>query len=482
MQITAATEPLAPSDGTLVLVAATKGEDGPVVVGDVGGLDLDLDAALASVDFEGDQGATARFPLPGGGSVLVVGAGEELTPARVRETGVAGGRAAIDRDDLDVVLPPVEGDGGLHTAQVLAEGLVLGAYRFTAHRSDADEPQLATVRVHGDADDAALDRGRVLGEAAALARDLVNTAPNHKRPPALAARAVELVDGTGISAKVLDGDALRDGGYGGLLAVGQGSSVDPQLVELTWEPEGSQGDHVALVGKGITFDTGGISLKGSSSMETMKMDMGGAATVLAAIIAAARLQLPVRITALLCLAENMPSGTAQRVSDVYTARGGSTVEVMNTDAEGRLVMGDGIVHAGELGADVIVDVATLTGAAVVALGSKFSVLMADDEDLAEQLLAAGEGADEPLWRLPVATEQYREKLDSEVADIKNVGGREAGTITAGLFLHHFVPEDVRWAHLDIAGSAWSDGGDSVTTKGATGTPVRALIGWLRSLA
>ncbi len=479
MQIQAATDPLAPSDGSLVVVGATSSEDGPVVHGATDALGLDLAAALATVEFDGSSGSTARVPLPGGGSVLVVGCGDELTRAAVRDLGAAASRACAKRGEVDVVLGGA--DDTAVFSQAVAEGLVLGAYRFTDHRSDAETHQLEEVRVHGDVDADALAVGAAMGEAQALVRDLVNTAPNHKRPPDLAGRAVELVEGTGITANVLDGDALRAGGYGGLLAVGQGSSVDPQLVELVYDPAGATGDHIALVGKGITFDTGGISLKPSSSMETMKMDMGGAATVLATILTAARLELPVRLTALLCLAENMPSGTAQRVSDVYTARGGTTVEVMNTDAEGRLVMADGIVHAGELGADVIVDVATLTGAAVVALGDKFSVLMSDDDDLAAALLAAGEAADEPLWQLPTATAQYRELLESNVADIKNVGGRKAGTITAGLFLHNFVPDEVRWAHLDIAGSAWTDTDNGILSKGATGAPARALLTWLRSL-
>ena len=479
MQIQAASSPLAPGDGTLVVVAATAGDDGPVVHGDTGPLDLDLDAALAGVEADGSADSSARVPLPGGGSVLVVGCGDELDRAALRDFGAAASRACAKREEVDVLLPSTE--DGTTASQAIAEGLVLGAYRFTSHRSDADEHQLADVRVHGDVDPDALTVGQAMGEAQALVRDLVNTAPNHKRPPALAARAAELAEGTGIDVTVLDGDALREGGYGGLLAVGQGSSVDPQLVELVWDPEDADGDHIALVGKGITFDTGGISLKPSSSMQTMKMDMGGAATVLATILTAARLQLPVRLTALLCLAENMPSGTAQRVSDVYTARGGTTVEVMNTDAEGRLVMADGIVHAGELGVDVIVDVATLTGAAVVALGDRISMLMSDDDDLASALLAAGEASDEPLWRMPTATEQYRELLDSDVADIKNVGGRKAGSITAGLFLHHFVPDEVRWAHLDIAGSAWTDKDSGILTKGATGAPARALVTWLRGL-
>jgi leucyl aminopeptidase len=344
VDIQAASAPVAPAQDALVVVAATTTDDGPVVSGDVDGIDIDLTDALQAVDFTGERGETARLPLPTGGSVLVVGCGEDLRGDAVREFGACAARAAVKRAHVDVVLPATDDDRA--TSQTVAEGLVLGAYRFVDHRSEPEEVALEGATVHGEGVDAdAVTLGRTLGEAAALARDLVNTPPNHKRPPDLAGRAVELVQGTGITANVLDGDALREGGYGGLLAVGQGSSVDPQLVELTWEPDGATGDHVALVGKGITFDTGGISLKGSSNMETMKMDMGGAATVLAAVLAVARLQLPVRITALLCLAENMPSGTAQRVSDVSRRRGGTTVEVMNTDAEGRLVLADGIVHA-----------------------------------------------------------------------------------------------------------------------------------------
>jgi leucyl aminopeptidase len=236
--------------------------------------------------------------------------------------------------------------------QAVAEGALLGSYRFGAYRTEAPVQRLETITLHTAADEDEVREGvgvaAVTAAAAALARDLVNTPPQHKRPPALADRAVAEFEGTDVEVRVLDEDALAEGGYGGILGVGQGSSEPPRLVELTYAPEGAT-RHVALVGKGITFDTGGISLKPSSAMETMKMDMAGAATVLAVVKAAAELALPVKVTGLLALAENMPSGTATRVSDVLTMKGGTTVEVINTDAEGRLVLGDALVHASELG-------------------------------------------------------------------------------------------------------------------------------------
>ncbi|MFT6804019.1 MAG: leucyl aminopeptidase [Nitriliruptoraceae bacterium] len=478
MQIDAIQTSLTEADAALVVIAAVTRDSVAVAVGEPGDLGLDLAAAFASVGFTGANGTTARLPLANGGSLLAIGLGAEVSTSKVRSFGAAAARIAKDVASAAVLLPPVDGVGADVVSGALAEGFVLGSYAFTAHRSEVEEVAVVVVTVHGGADAAALRAGQITGEAVALTRDLVNTPPNFKRPPALAARAVELVAGTGITSTIIDDVELRERGYGGMTAVGQGSAEGPRIVELVWNPEGASGDHIALVGKGITFDTGGISLKPSASMETMKMDMGGAATVLSVILAAARLKLPVKVSAILCLAENMPSGTAQRVSDVYTALDGTTVEVLNTDAEGRLVLADGITHAGRMGADVIVDVATLTGAAVVALGEKYSVLMSNDDALADALLIAGSDADELMWRMPLAAEQYNDKLDSDVADIKNVGGRAAGTIVAGLFLHRFVPAETRWAHLDIAGSAWTDSADGILSKGATGVPVRALVAWL----
>jgi leucyl aminopeptidase len=454
-----------------------------------GALGLDLVAELQAVGFDGSPGSVARIPTRGAvaaSTLLVVGLGkrEQAKADHLRRAAAAAAGAAERADTLALGLhTAVDGLAAGPAAQAVAEGALLGSYRFGAYRTEAPVQRLETITLHTVADEDEVRDGvrvaAVTAAAATLARDLVNTPPQHKRPPALADRAVSEVEGTDVEVRVLDEDALAEGGYGGILGVGQGSSEPPRLVELTYAPEGAT-RHVALVGKGITFDTGGISLKPSSAMETMKMDMAGAATVLAVVKAAAELALPVKVTGLLALAENMPSGTATRVSDVLTMKGGTTVEVINTDAEGRLVLGDALVHASELGPDAIVDVATLTGAAVVALGEKIGILMASDDGLADGLLAAAGDVGEPLWRLPLATDEYGDRLEGNIADLKNSGTRAAGTIFAGLFLHRFVGEGIAWAHLDIAGTAWTDEAAGYQSKGATGVPVRTLVEWLRS--
>jgi leucyl aminopeptidase len=401
-----------------------------------------------AVGFEGKPGEAVRVPTRGSdprghgprGSASVTRS--DVTADHLRRAAAAvvqaGSRSATLATDLHLAL-----GGDLRpAAEAVVEGLHLGAYRYTSYKTDRRRSRSRTSRC------TAATRRRSTGrrsrpgrprDGRAFARDLVNTPPQDKRPPALADRVVAAVEGTPITARVLDETELAEGGYGGHLGVGQGSAEPPRLVELTYAPEGAT-RHVALVGKGITFDTGGISLKPSASMETMKMDMAGAATAAAVIRGAAALELPVKVTALLALAENMPSGTATRVSDVLTIRGGTTVEVMNTDAEGRLVLADALVHACELEPDVVVDIATLTGAAVVALGERIGVVMANDDDLAGELLDAAASSGEPFWRLPLGEEQYGEELEGDVADLRNVGGKGAGTIRAGLFLSRFVDE------------------------------------------
>jgi leucyl aminopeptidase len=493
------TTPLAESGAPLIVVGAFapgSGErtDPPEPAPDATALaeaaGLDLAAELVAAGFDASVGATLRLPTRGAlpsPTVLVVGLGKraDAKPDTLRVAGAAAANAAERVTSLGIGLVDAVAEVEVADAvQAVAEGLLLGSYRFSSYRSDAPPFELATASLHvaSDGEDAARDAvatAVATAGAAALARDLVNTPPQDKRPPALADRAAAEVADLPVEVRVLDEDALAEGGYGGILGVGQGSSEPPRLVELTYAPADPQ-RHVALVGKGITFDTGGISLKPSAAMETMKMDMGGAATALAVIKGAAQLELPVRVTALLALAENMPSGTATRVSDVLTMKDDTTVEVINTDAEGRLVLGDALVHASELEPDAIVDVATLTGAAVVALGDRITVLMSDDDDLAGALDAAGERAGEPLWRLPLATEEYGDRVEGAIADLKNVGGREAGTIFAGLFLHRFVGEGIPWAHLDIAGTAWAGTERGYLSKGATGTAVRTLLQWLRT--
>ena len=492
--------PLREADAEVLVVTATRQGEGDEAAAAIdaaaeelaGHLDLDVAEVLGGLDFDGSVGTTARIPTRGRAAartLLVVGLGpaDEAGTDAVRRAGAAVASATSRLSSAAVALPQLADTavGAAAVAQALVEGIRLGSYAFAGYRSEPDEHQLTTVTLHGE-DTESVARGIAIGRAtsaaAALARDLVNLPPADKRPSMLAARAEQELEGSGVTIEVLGPEELEDGGYGGLIGVGRGSSDGPRLVKLSYVPEGAaSGDaprHVALVGKGITFDSGGLSLKPSEAMETMKMDMGGAAAVLATVRAAAELRLPVRVTGLMALAENMPSGSATRPGDVLTIRGGKTVEVLNTDAEGRLVLADALVDACALEPDVVVDLATLTGAAKIALGERIGVLMSSDDELADALLEAGRRSGEPFWRLPVATAEYREKLDSEVADIKNVGGREAGTITAGLFLHEFVAEGVPWAHLDIAGVAWSDRAEGYVKKGGTGTPVRLLVHWL----
>ncbi|MGO1318136.1 MAG: leucyl aminopeptidase, partial [Cellulomonadaceae bacterium] len=283
----------------------------------------------------------------------------------------------------------------------------------------------------------------------------------------------------GLKVTVLDDKALAAGGYGGLVGVGQGSARGPRLVKVAYTPS-RPAAKVALVGKGITFDSGGISIKPAKGMEAMKSDMAGAAAVLQTVVAAARLGLPVAVTGWLCLAENMPSGTAQRPSDVISIRGGTTVEVLNTDAEGRLVLADGLVSAREDGADLILDIATLTGAQVVALGDRVSAVMGTD-DVRADVVDAARASGEQFWPMPLPTE-LRPSLDSPVADLANIGSRAGGMLTAGLFLKEFV-EDTPWAHLDIAGPAYNEGAaHGYTGAGGTGVGVRTMLALLEARA
>ena len=497
-----ATTPLSDAEADLLVVGAfapaADEEDAPPelapdAVEVAAALDVDLAVELLAAGFDAAPGSMVRVPTRGAvpaPTVLVAGLGprEGADTARLRHAAAAAAGAAERVERVATALhTAVDGIAAARAAQAVAEGIELGAYRFVGYRTDQRPHALVTATLHAASDADAVREGVQLAAttaaAARLARDLVNTPPQDKRPPALAERAVAEVEGTGVEVQVLDEAALARDGYGGILGVGQGSSAPPRLVELTYVPAGwdaGSGRHVALVGKGITFDTGGVSLKPSEAMESMKKDMAGAATVLAVVKAAAALELPVKVTGLMALAENMPSGTATRVSDVLTLKDGTTVEVTNTDAEGRLVLGDALARAGELEPDAIVDVATLTGAALIALGERIGALMASDDDLADALLAAAEAAGEPFWRLPLASTEYGDRLDGAIADLKNSGGRNAGTIFAGLFLHRFVAEGVPWAHLDIAGVAWTEEPYGVYAKGGTGVPVRTLLEWLRA--
>jgi leucyl aminopeptidase len=421
--------------------------------------------------------------------VVLTGLGEVRgtpTPEALRRAAGAAIRELAGTTRVALALPAAD----LPELAAACEGALLGAYAFTRYRtapSPSVRPPVSSVVVvsshSGAGAQAVARRARAVAEAVNGTRDLVNTAPADLYPAAFADISADVVDGLPVRVTVLDEKKLARGGYGGLLGVGQGSVRPPRLVRLDYSPADVQA-HLALVGKGITFDSGGLSIKPAQGMESMKSDMSGAAAVLHTLAAVARLDLPVRLTGWLALAENMPSGTAQRPSDILTIRGGRTVEVLNTDAEGRLVLADAIVAAGEENPDAIIDVATLTGAQTVALGNRVSAIMANDDALRSRIHRVSEQAGEQFWPMPLPPE-LRASLDSRVADIANMGDRYGGMLVAGLFLKEFVGtrgnssggDPIPWAHLDIAGPAFNVGNAfGYTPMGGTGVAVRTLIG------
>ncbi len=475
---------------------------GPVLVGEGHGLELDQ---LKTRGFEGKVGESLALAGPGQSTVVALGVGDagEVGVDVLRRAAAALVRAAWKLTSgattlLDAV--PAGGDRAA-AAGAVAEGAGLAAYRFTRYKSDPDPCRLTTLSIVSALDSAnddgttgdataghataghatagtlaaAVERAGVVVEAVCLARDLVNEPAGSLNPSDLADRATEVGRRVGLDVEVIDEVEAADLGLGGLLGVARGSDQPPRLIKLTYDPPGPAADRptVALVGKGITFDSGGLSIKSAEGMMTMKTDMGGGAAVIAAMSALPSLSPEVRVVGFVPATENMPGGRAIKPGDVLTTRNGTTVEVLNTDAEGRLVLADGLALAVEEEPDAIIDLATLTGACITALGSKIAGLMGNDDGLVEAVRAAAERAGEPAWPLPLPKD-YRKQIDSEVADLKNIGGRSAGALTAGLFLQEFVGE-VRWAHLDIAGPSRSEDDDGPVAKGATGAGVRTLL-------
>ncbi|RKS74682.1 leucyl aminopeptidase [Actinomadura pelletieri DSM 43383] len=450
-------------------------------------LDGRLAEALAALGATGKAGEITKLPALGAVTAKVIvaaGLGESPSAEDVRRAAGAAVRSLAGHARVAVALPTVSTED----VEAVALGSLLGAYSFDAyrtggdHRSPVEEIRLSAPASEEAAVEAAVERARVLADSVKLVRDLVNTPPSHLAPEDLAAEAARVAGETGLAIEVLDEKALVEGGYGGIAGVGQGSVNPPRLVRLAHtHPEATR--TLVLVGKGITFDSGGLSLKPSEAMDWMKSDMGGAAAVLGALAAVARLGVKVNVVGYLTIAENMPSGTAQRPSDVLRIYGGKTVEVLNTDAEGRLVMADALVRAGEDSPDLLVDVATLTGAQLVALGTRTTGVMANDDAVREKVVAAAERAGEPSWGMPLPAE-LRKGLDSAVADIANISGdRWGGMLVAGVFLKEFVPDGVRWAHLDIAGPSFNKGEPyGYTPKGGTGAAARTLVQIAEDLA
>ncbi|GAA3617592.1 leucyl aminopeptidase [Microlunatus ginsengisoli] len=482
----------APRGADVLVVGLT--DDGPI------GVPAELDAAYTkafatgvadlarSLGAKTGAGKTRTLPALGDGPrILVVGVGAATpTPEDLRRAAGAGVRQAstlADGEPLSVVVSL--GADEPETLQAVAEGALLGLYEYAPVSGRDPKPRrvgLITVLSSATPDADLISRVELLARAVVVTRDWVNTPPNLLYPQSLADQAKALVRDAKIGVEVLDDAALVKGGYGGIMAVGGGSSRPPRLVRLSYAPRGAS-FHLALVGKGITFDSGGLNLKPGESMYTMKCDMAGAATVIAATDAIARLGLKVKVTTYACLAENLPSDTAFRPSDVLTMYGGKTVENGNTDAEGRLVMADALARASEDEPDLIVDVATLTGAAVVALGDRTAALMATDDTTADRLLDAAESAGEELWQLPIPRE-IRPRLDSSVADLRSTAKEKvAGALVAAAFLRDFVGEDIAWAHLDIAGPAYNDRSPyGHVSAGGTGFGVRTLVALAAALA
>jgi leucyl aminopeptidase len=435
--------------------------------------------------------ADSKRTLPAAGDgprIVVVGIGSDQPSAEdLRRAAGAGVRHAASLADggnltVAVSLGTIDSD----QLAAVAEGALLGSYQYEpiSAAPDTDGKIAAITVVHANpVNDAAIaSAAEIVVRAVVTVREWVNLPSNLLYPESFAEQARTLVRDSKIAVDVLDETALSRGGYGGLMAVGGGSSRPPRLVRLSYSPRGAN-FHLALVGKGITFDTGGLNLKPSEGMYTMKCDMAGAAVVLATVHAIAQLGLKIKVTAYGALAENMPSGSAYRPSDVLTIYGGKTVENGNSDAEGRLVMADALARANEDRADMVVDVATLTGACVVALGERTAGIMASDGETADLLLDAAEAAGEDFWQLPIPSE-IRTKLDSKVADLRSTAGdRWAGALVAAAFLREFVADGTPWAHLDIAGPAFFDGKPyGYVAPGGTGIGVRTLIALALRLA
>jgi leucyl aminopeptidase len=427
-----------------------------------------LGTFMARAGFEAKTGQTLFVPLTGSvPAALLVGLGPraEVTVDGLRSAAATVAQRTSAQARLALTLADAAPDGADRAAvgQALIEGVLLGSYSFDEYRKVSKASKLQSVRLVTAEGTAAVrrgaERGEVVARAVAWARNMVNTPAHDLSPDAFAKEAQRLLRGRGVRVEVLD--------------VGQGSKQPPRLVKMTYAPAGSRGS-IALVGKGVVFDSGGLSLKTGTGMETMKTDMGGAAAVIATMSALQDLGVRTKVVAFAPMVENMPSGEAIRPGDVLTFRNGKTAEVLNTDAEGRLILADGLSLAAEAKPDAIIDLATLTGACMVALGDKIAGLMTNDPELGGRVEAAAKRAGESVWPLPLPKE-YRKLLDSEIADMKNIsGGGYGGALTAGLFLQEFVGE-VPWVHLDIAGPARASADDGVARRGGTGFGVRTLI-------
>ena len=453
-----------------------------------------LDRATRSKEFTGHKGETLL--LHGGSTalaerILLVGLGKEadfsLHSLRQTSSNVAKLLAEKQLGSFLLALPQlsIKKTDLAERIQAITEGVLLADYRYDRYLPKAKPGQpvplnhielLISAKDNTATAKIAVTVAEAIASGVCFARDLVNAPGNLKSPKYMAMQAVAMAEQVGIRAKLLDRRELERQGFGALLGVSQGSEQEPYLIVLEYWGGNEADQPIALVGKGVTFDSGGISLKPSEKMDEMKMDMGGAATVLGTMQAAAKMKLPINLVAVVPAVENMPSGTAIRPGDILTSLSGKTIEVLNTDAEGRLILADALTYVGRYQPRFVIDLATLTGACIIALGNQAAAVLGNHDGLIRQLLKAGERSGEKFWQLPL-WDEYTDLIKSDFADVKNTGGRAAGTITAAAFLQQFA-DKYKWAHLDIAGMAWAEQGKAGQPKGGTGFGVRALIEYL----
>ncbi|GLZ79940.1 putative cytosol aminopeptidase [Actinorhabdospora filicis] len=481
--LTLTTADAATLDVDVLVIGLHSGDDLTLAAG-AEGVDAAFDGALAAtlelLGASGAVGEVTRFASLGKVTAPVIAAvglgpvpdeGEAVKTESLRRAAGSVARSSAGKESVALVLTADEEAGA-----ALAEGALLGAYRFAGYKTGEVDPKIlpvGTFTLVGAAAD--VERATVIASAVAKTRDWVNTPANLLRPPGFADEIAEAATAAGLDVQVLDEHALAEGGFGGILAVGNGSDAKPRLVRLAYRAPGAT-KHVALVGKGITFDTGGISIKPAQGMWEMKTDMGGAAAVVSTILAVAALKPNVNVTAYAALAENMLSGGSYRPGDVVTAYGGKTIEVLNTDAEGRMVLCDAIVRAGEDEPDYLYETSTLTGGQLVALGKRVSGVMGDEDECA-RVVAAGKRVGEGMWAMPFP-EEIVKVMDSPIADTGQVAqgmDRSGHMLQAGIFLSRFIPEGLPWAHIDIAGPSGSGEAYGYIAKGATGVPVRTLL-------
>jgi leucyl aminopeptidase len=464
-----------------------------------GDLKVDVSSLIEALDDLGATGAADEvIKLPGRASKLVVLTGLGQTPSNnrfahemLRRAAGAAARNLAGHSSATFALP----HSNLEEFSAISEGALLGAYSFDEFRGTSKAERktpLAKISIYSKSAKKgeytkSLRRSEIIAKYTFIVRDLINTPPSHLTPDSFSQRFKKLASGSGVKVEILNETQLRKLGYGGIIGVGQGSSNPPRLLHLTYTPKQKNVKRYALVGKGITFDTGGLALKPAQGMDAMKSDMSGAAAVSAAALAIAELGLPIAIDAWAPLAENMVSDTATRPSDIITIYGGKTVEVLNPDAEGRLVLADAMMKAAEVGKKAgglhgLVDVATLTGAQVVALGTRTSAVMTNNQEFSDTFLKIAESTGEQFWPMPLP-EELRASLDSPVADIANIGDRMGGMLVAGLFLKEFVAPELPWLHLDIAGPAYNDAKPhGYTPVGGTGVALRTLVALAESMA